>query len=187
MNSKFKDLPSFEQVYLIVFDFDGIFTDNKVYVNNHGYEFVCCDRADGLAFDLLRNFIKQKNLKLHYFILSKEVNSVVETRAKKLKVPCFHGVDDKEKFLNEYIKEKEILLSSEGKNFLYLGNDLNDLSSMKMSDFSIAPIDAHPIVKNIADLVLASKGGQGFVREFIEKLLQIDCMEVEDIIELLKN
>ena len=48
MNSKFKDLPSFEQVYLIVFDFDGIFTDNKVYVNNHGYEFVCCDKLMAL-------------------------------------------------------------------------------------------------------------------------------------------
>lgn len=41
------------QLEAIVFDFDGVLTDNRVYVNENGQEMVCCSRSDGLAFDVL--------------------------------------------------------------------------------------------------------------------------------------
>ena len=50
-------LPDWRSVHTIVFDFDGVFTDNKVWTDQNGQESVCCDRGDGLAFDILRKFI----------------------------------------------------------------------------------------------------------------------------------
>ena len=70
-------------IHTIVFDFDGVFTDNKVWIDQNGTESVRCDRGDGLAFDLLRRFSQQNDWNLNYFILSKEKNSVVSVRAAK--------------------------------------------------------------------------------------------------------
>ena len=57
------------------------------------------------------------------------------------------------------------------KRIIYLGNDLNDYSSMSFCGFSVAPFDAHPEIKKIASKVLDKKGGEGFVRFFVEDLL----------------
>ncbi len=175
------NMPKWYEVGLIVFDFDGIFTNNKVFLNDKGEEYVCCSRADGLAFDILRNFINLKKCNLQYIILSKEKNSVVTSRSEKLKIPCYHGINDKFSFLKEYINNQSLNLNSISKKFIYLGNDLNDLASIEMCDFSVAPQDAHPIILKSVDLVLPLNGGEGFVRNFIEKLLQIDQMSINDI------
>ena len=37
----------------VIFDFDGVLTDNRVLVLEDGREAVFCNRADGLAFDFL--------------------------------------------------------------------------------------------------------------------------------------
>ena len=78
-----KQLPDWKDVHTIVFDFDGVLTDNKVWIDQDGTESVCCDRGDGLGFDLLRTFIKANNWALNCFILSKEKNPVVSARAEK--------------------------------------------------------------------------------------------------------
>ena len=69
------------EIELIVFDFDGVFTDNKVFVDQQGNESVRCSRSDGLAFDLLRFYIKKFNINCSFFILSTEINAVVKKRA----------------------------------------------------------------------------------------------------------
>jgi len=69
------------EIDALVFDFDGVLTDNKVYVDQNGKESVCCSRSDGLAFDVLRK------LKIPTYILSTETNIFVTQRAKKLKIP----------------------------------------------------------------------------------------------------
>ena len=68
---------------------------------------------------------------------------------------------------------------------LYLGNDLNDLSAIKLCGFSMAPIDAHEIIKKNVDITLSKKGGEGFVREAIEKLIQIENMSLDQIQEII--
>ena len=60
----------------LVFDFDGVLTDNKVYLGEDGKELVSCSRADGLAFDVLRK------LNIPVLILSTEKSLVVKMRAK---------------------------------------------------------------------------------------------------------
>ena len=68
---------------LIVYDFDGVMTDNKVYVNEEGQEMVQVNRGDGLGISLI------KKLGIKQIILSTETNPVVSVRAKKLNIDCF--------------------------------------------------------------------------------------------------
>ena len=168
-----KKLPYWKDVHTIVFDFDGVFTDNKVWLDQNGVESVRCDRGDGLAFDLLRAFIKANNWALNYFILSKEENPVVTVRAEKLHIDCVQAMSDKAAYLANYLDENK--LGTEG--LVYLGNDLNDLAAMQMAGLSVAPSDAHIIILEQADIVLPQKGGDGFVRSFIELLLGFDEVE----------
>lgn len=168
-----RNFPSLNKFHTLVFDFDGVFTDNKVYINQDGKESVACNRSDGLGLDIMRKYIKEKNLDIDIFILSTEKNEVVMSRAKKLKLKCFHGIKDKLFFLKDYIYEKFKNLDSQ-KGLLYIGNDLNDLKVMEFSGFSVAPSDAHPIIKDNADYILSNKGGDGCVRELIEKLIKLD-------------
>ena len=175
-----KELPDWKDVHTIVFDFDGVFTDNKVLVNQNGIESVHCDRGDGLAFDLLRAFMNANNWVVSYFILSKEKNPVVSIRAEKLQINCVQSISNKSDYLVHYLDENN--LKAEG--LIYLGNDLNDLAAMQIAGFSISPVDAHPLILNQADLVLPRKGGDGFVREFIEILIGLERMSATEISNL---
>ena len=177
----YKMAPHWKDVHTIVFDFDGVFTDNKVLVDQDGRESVSCDRGDGLGFDLLRAFIQKNNWDLQYFILSKEVNPVVSARGHKIQVDCIQAMSDKAGHLKKYLINNN--LDSDG--LVYLGNDINDLAAMQIAGFSIAPVDSHPLVLNQADLVLPRKGGDGFVREFIEMLIGLERMSVNEISNLL--
>ena len=172
-------VPSWKSIHTIVFDFDGVFTDNKVWVHQDGSESVRCDRSDGLAFDILRKFIKLNAWALDYFILSTEKNTVVTSRATKLLIPCHQNVSNKAAYIDEYLRKTN--KSKDG--LVYVGNDLNDLKAIKISGFSIAPSDAHPLVKRTVDLVLSSKGGQGFVREVVEKITKLDQMSASGIFD----
>ncbi len=186
MKNQKKTMPKWDTVSLLIFDFDGVFTNNKVYLNSEGEEFVSCSRADGLAFDILRNFISQKSWNLEYFILSKESNSVVKKRAEKLNIPCFSAVNNKVEFIKDHLERNKISLNSE-KKFIYIGNDLNDLGALRLSDFGVVPQDAHPLLLKEADIILPVNGGDGFVRFFIEKLLQLDNMSIKNIVRLLEE
>ena len=176
-----KKLPDWREIHTIVFDFDGVFTDNKVWVGQNGVESVRCDRGDGLGFDLLRAFVKANSWALNYFILSKEKNPVVSVRAEKLQIDCVQSISDKVDYLTNYLDEN--YLRAEG--LVYLGNDLNDLKAMRMAGFSVAPSDAHVIILDQADLVLSQKGGNGFVRAFIELFIGLEKMSVEEISEII--
>lgn len=152
----------------LLFDFDGVLTDNKVYVSEDGKETVRCDRSDGMAFEVFNR------LRLPVFIVSKEKNKVVAARAGKLQIPVFHGVDNKLEAVTAMAKEKGFALS----DILFVGNDLNDLDVMRASGQSACPSDSHPRIREIATFVLESKGGEGVAREVAEKLLGIDIAAV---------
>ena len=172
-NQNISNTPPWREIHTIIFDFDGVFTDNIVLVDQDGKESVSCSRADGYGFDLLRAFISLKGWDLDYFILSTENNSVVSTRANKLKIKSYHGIDNKLDFIKDYLKKKFPNNSSAQKGCVFFGNDLNDLFSMEYVGFSVAPSDAHPIIKEVAKLVIQEKGGHGAVRLFIENLIGI--------------
>ena len=81
-----KYIKKWNEFHTIVFDFDGVFTDNKVYLNEQGEESIRCDRSDGLGINLLNRFKIKNSWDLEYFILSKEKNIVVNKRAEKLQI-----------------------------------------------------------------------------------------------------
>jgi 3-deoxy-D-manno-octulosonate 8-phosphate phosphatase (KDO 8-P phosphatase) len=158
-------MPKFEYkekvvIKLIVYDFDGVLTDNKVYFDQHGNEMVQVSRADGLGISEIRK------LEIEQIILSTETNSVVSARAKKLDLFCIQGVNDKTKALVDYCENHQIDLSK----VAYVGNDINDLEVMKLVGTTFCPADAHKSIKHISKHILETKGGDGVVREIYDKL-----------------
>jgi YrbI family 3-deoxy-D-manno-octulosonate 8-phosphate phosphatase len=145
---------------LVVFDFDGVFTDNRVLVDQDGKESVFCDRGDGMAIEWLRN------AGIRGLILSKERNPVVEARAKKVGLPVAQAVDGKAAYLREWCANEGIDLS----DVVYLGNDLNDLECFAIVGCSVAVSDAAPQVLEAADLILSRRGGRGAIRELIDSI-----------------
>ena len=166
--------PHWRDVHTIALDFDGVFTDNKVWNGSDGTEFVKCDRGDGLAFEMLRRFSQREGWLIDCFIISKEPNIVVSKRAKKLKVDCYQGVDDKLGFLKQHIASRVLGDNTASSGLVYIGNDINDLQAMKYAGNSIAPADAHPYIKKVATHVLNRNGGDGFVRESFEKIMRLN-------------
>ena len=150
-----------DQYEFIVFDFDGVLTDNKVYVFQDGVEAVRCNRADGLGC----NMLKQMGMKL--LILSTEENSVVTARAEKMNIPVLQGSSNKAVTLKNYCQQHNIELAKT----CFVGNDINDLGVMEVSGFCMCPSDSHIDVIDFCDFVIPVKGGDGVVR-FIADMLK---------------
>jgi YrbI family 3-deoxy-D-manno-octulosonate 8-phosphate phosphatase len=159
---------SLDNIDAFIFDFDGVLTNNHVLISESGNESVNCSRADGLAFDVLNKLNKPT------YIISTEKNSVVEARAKKLKVPVLQGVNNKVEAMIELAKLKSYSLE----NILYIGNDLNDYLVMQLCGYTACPADSHPKIKHISDICLNTNGGNGIVRELLEEVLNIDFIKI---------
>lgn len=156
-------VPGLDAIDALVFDFDGVLTDNFVYVDDVGRESVRCTRADGLAFDALHA------TRLKVFILSTETNPVVAARGRKLRVPVIQGQSDKGQAITLLAEREGLALS----RVLFVGNDVNDLPAMARCGYSACPSDAHPQVKRVATIVLSSAGGHGVARELVDDVLRI--------------
>ena len=150
-------------VSLLVMDFDGVLTDDRVWVDQDGKEIVASNRGDGLGLERLCGLTKIQAL-----VLSKETNRVVAARCKKLDLPVIQSVQDKPKMLESVIKQRGV----KNEEVVYIGNDLNDLDCFPLVGFAIAPANAQPEVRQHADLVLKSAGGYGAVRELCELLIE---------------
>ncbi|MFQ5953469.1 MAG: KdsC family phosphatase [Kiloniellales bacterium] len=152
---------SAEALDAIVFDFDGVLTDNRVVVFQDGREAVFCNRGDGLAFDYLRR------VEMPAYILSRETNPVVAARAEKLGVPVYAGVKDKAEGLERLCAER----GHAPARILYVANDVIDLPVMRRVGFAAAVADAHPAVREAASMVLETRGGAGVAREIVESVV----------------
>ena len=152
---------------LIIFDFDGVLTDNNVFVDSSGNEFVQCNRSDGLAFKAL------SKLGIKAIICSTEKNDVVQARGKKLNVETFNAIDDKFYWIKKYCLSMKI----KPEQILFVGNDLNDYKSMQYCGFSACPSDSVDKIKSISNFLLTKKGGEGVAREIVEKILKIDLLK----------
>jgi YrbI family 3-deoxy-D-manno-octulosonate 8-phosphate phosphatase len=150
-------------VALILFDFDGVLTDNRVWVTQDGAEAVCCNRADGLGFNLLRE------AGIPCVIVSTEANSVVTQRARKLGVPVVQSVADKSIAVRKICCDHGV----DPAQVAFVGNDLNDLPAFRIVGKKLCPSDAAPEVRRICDHVLRTRGGAGVVREIAVRLEQL--------------
>ena len=142
-------------IRLIAFDFDGVFTDNMVYVFENGSEAVRCFRGDGIG---LR---KLERLGIATVIISTEINPVVAARGRKLRVRCVQGCEDKYAALEAIVKAMEFSLEQ----VAYVGNDINDLTCLTCVGLPIVVHDAHLDVIPHARYQTRAQGGHGAVRE----------------------
>ncbi len=149
-------LPS--SIDAVVFDFDGVFTDNRVIVSQDGKEAVICDRSDGIGLARLRR------LGIPIVVISKEKNIVVKQRCDKLQIECLYGIDDKLPVLKAWIAERDLKLA----NTVYVGNDVNDRECLEAVGCGVVVQDAYPEARSVAQIILSSPGGHGAVREIAD-------------------
>ena len=145
----------FASVRLIAFDFDGVFTDNSVFVTQDGIESVRCWRSDGLGISRLRE------VGVQIFIISTEANAVVTARAAKLKIPCKQGVVDKAAIV--LVTCRELGIAPE--QTMFVGNDINDIPAFNSVGVPVAVADAYPEVYPHVLFRTQKPGGFGAVRE----------------------
>jgi len=153
-----------EKVELIVFDFDGVMTDNRVFVNQDGVESVAANRGDGMGISLL------SKAGIKALVLSKEVNPVVQARCNKLKLPFIQGIDDKPIALKNYLEEKKVNPAY----VIFVGNDINDVPCFPIIGCAVVVADSHPSALRQADIILQNNGGYGAVREICDLVLQFN-------------
>ena len=161
MNNLEKKLPT--NLEAVIFDFDGVFTDNKVYLTEDGKEMVCCNRSDGWGIGNLHS------AKIKMVVMSSEVNPVVLKRCEKLKLECFHKLEGSKYECFKYWCSKHKINPL---NVIFIGNDENDIECLQAAGFSVVPADAHDSTIPYADLILKNKGGQGAVRELSDLIIQ---------------
>lgn len=145
----------------IAFDFDGVFTDDRVIVDEHGLEAVHCSRRDGMGIEMLRN------AGMRMIVISKERNPVVARRCEKLRLEYLQGQDSKIGALKAWIDEQRI----DAENVIFVGNDINDSECMAAVGCAVVPADAHPIARSAASIILNSNGGTGAIRELADMVL----------------
>ena len=165
----------FSRIKLLVCDFDGVFTDNKVITNENGEESVICSRGDGLGIGMIR-----KNTDVEILVISTEKNKVVQRRCDKLGIWCITDAEDKLTILEDEIKKRGLSFGE----VAFIGNDINDLKCIQKAGIGIAVADSHPEVLNAADLVTKKEGGGGAVREICDLILSSKQEEknIEEII-----
>ena len=155
--SEFKDK---NLIKLVLLDFDGVFTDNKVVVDEYGNESVFCSRYDGYGL----KFLKDKLIPI--FVITSETKSIAKLRCKKLGVECIDGV------ISKVEESKKILkgLDLKYENVCFLGNDINDIELLDIVGFPVKTFDSHPLLNNRGYFSTKLKGGQGCVRELSDFL-----------------
>jgi YrbI family 3-deoxy-D-manno-octulosonate 8-phosphate phosphatase len=147
---------------LLVMDFDGVLTDNRVWVDEAGHERIAASRADSMGLLILRQQTSIEGL-----VISSETNPVVSARCKKLNLSVLQGINDKATTLKNLIKDRRIL----PEEVIYVGNDVNDLPCFPMVGCAVSPADAEPMVRRKADLILKKNGGHGAIRELCDLIL----------------
>jgi YrbI family 3-deoxy-D-manno-octulosonate 8-phosphate phosphatase len=156
LNANLKE--AIRKIRLVAFDFDGVFTDNMVYVLQDGSEAVRCNRSDGIGLQ------KLQKMGIETVIISTESNPVVSARAQKLKIRCFQNCEDKRKTLENVTREFGISLDE----VAFVGNDINDQPCLNHVGLPIVVNDAHPDVVSIALYQTKNHGGHGAVREICD-------------------
>ncbi len=152
-----------EKIKVILTDVDGVLTDTGIYYGQNGEAFKRFSVRDGMGIERLRKYAGIETI-----FITGENTSTVKTRAEKLKLQEFYlGVNKKEEVL-EIIKKKN---GFEKEHIAYIGDDSNDYDVMQLCGFTATPNDGMSFIKDIADYVCETKGGQGAFGEFAELIL----------------
>ena len=154
-----KEIP---EIKMFLTDCDGCLTDGGMYYSEHGDEQKKFNTRDGMGFALLRN----KGIVTG--IVTSENVDLNRRRAQKLKLDVLEaGCKDKVAAVKTLCEKYNVSLE----NVAYIGDDINDLDVVKMVGYGCCPADAMPQVRDAARYVTKAKGGEGVIREVVEKIL----------------
>lgn len=155
-------------IELIVLDVDGTMTDGKIIYTEQGDEIKSFCVKDGLA---IASWVK---LGKKVAIITGRSSNIVKRRAGELGIDyLYQGVHNKKEVLTKLLLE----LGLELENVASIGDDLNDFPMLTSSKISFAPYNASSYILNIVDIKLKNSGGEGAVREMIEKLITQEGLE----------
>ena len=155
---------------MLVMDVDGTLTDGKIYISANGELMKSFNIKDGYAIARLKDY------GITPVIITGRSSAIVKQRCAELKISeLFQGIENKSYKLREVCNMHQLNLSQ----VAYIGDDLNDLSCMKICGYSACPSDAMKQVREQANYICEAKGGDGAVREFIDYL--IENQEKEDV------
>lgn len=158
-------LSEFKKINTFIFDVDGVLTDGRVLVLETGEMARTMNVKDGYALQLA---IK-KGYKI--FIVSGSSRSAVEKRMNYLGIAdVFFGVKDKRTFVTGLAVQHGLDLGC----CLFMGDDMPDLPVFQVVGLGCCPSDAVNDIKAVAQYISSKKGGDGCVREVIEKVLKIN-------------
>jgi len=157
-------------IELIVLDVDGCLTDGSIIYTSNGDEIKAFNVKDGLA---ISSWIK---LGKKAAIITGRKSAIVTKRAKELKIThLYQNVKDKKAKLDEIIEKENLSYDK----VAVIGDDVNDYGMLKEAGISFTPSDGSNYIKNIVNVVLTKKGGEGAVREMIEYIIKKDNLEEE--------
>jgi 3-deoxy-D-manno-octulosonate 8-phosphate phosphatase (KDO 8-P phosphatase) len=147
-----------KSIRLIAFDFDGVFTNNEVLVNQDGVESVVCSRSDGLGLE------RVQSIGVEVIIISTETNSVVGVRANKLGIKCRSAVKNKGDEVSFICCQLGINL----KEVMFVGNDINDIAAFRLVGVPVGVADSHEEINSYIIYKTKKNGGKGAVRELCD-------------------
>lgn len=152
-----------KNIKLIAMDVDGVLTRGEIIVLESGEEVKIFNVKDRLSFGM------GKHAGIKFAFISARGSKELEIAAKELKVDeIYLHRRDKLDALKEIINK----FSLTPQEVAYIGDDLYDISALKMVGFSVAPQDAAEIVKKNCFYVSRYKGGEGVLREVVEIVLK---------------
>ena len=158
-------LDQFKQITTFVFDVDGVLTDGTLFVFDDGQFVRRMHIKDGFALQLA----VKKGYRV--VIISGGTSDAVTDRLHRLGIKdVFMQVTDKKNRLAEYVQQHNLQWSE----ILFMGDDIPDYEVMKEVALPCAPADAATEIKQIARYISLLPGGQGCVREVIEKVLKLN-------------
>ena len=155
-------------IELVVLDVDGTMTNSHITYSENGDEIKSFNVKDGLAIAAWRRLGKQ------VAIITGRSSKIVERRAKELHIEYFYqGVENKREVLDSILMKLDLTME----NVAAIGDDLNDLSMLRAAKIAFVPSDASSYVDREADIILSKSGGDGAIREMIEKLIIQEGLE----------
>jgi 3-deoxy-D-manno-octulosonate 8-phosphate phosphatase (KDO 8-P phosphatase) len=156
-----------KEIKIFIFDVDGVFTDNIVYLTDDGNQMRTANVRDGYAVQLA---VKKG---LHIAIISGGKNEAVRKRFEMLGVKdIFLGSSEKLPIFQKLLNENGLTTSQ----VCYMGDDVPDYPIMKEVGLAVCPSDAIPEIKQIAHYISPLGGGKGCVRDILEQALKLNGM-----------
>lgn len=153
-----------QEIKLIVLDVDGTLTDGKLYYDSNGNEMKSFNVKDGMAIgQAIKNGID-------IAIITGRKSKIVERRAEELGIKhVYQGIQNKAKCLQKILFQ----LNLENKDTMYIGDDINDLDVINRVRLSACPQNAAEELKERVTFISKYNGGEGAVREVVEKVLKV--------------